>query len=51
MALLTDTLRLLKQSKVEETPYNLKVFILPTKQINALALPGGNITSLKDYSK
>ena len=43
MALLTDTLRLLKQSKVEETPYNLKVFILPTEQINALALPGGNI--------
>jgi beta-barrel assembly-enhancing protease len=43
MALLTDTLRLLKQSKVEETPYNLKVFILPTEKINALALPGGNI--------
>ena len=43
MSLLTDTLRLLKQSKVEETPYNLKVFILPTEQINALALPGGNI--------
>jgi Zn-dependent protease with chaperone function len=43
MALLTDTLRLLKQSKVEKTPYNLKVFILPTEQINALALPGGNI--------
>jgi beta-barrel assembly-enhancing protease len=43
MALLTDILRLLKQSKVEETPYNLKIFILPTEQINALALPGGNI--------
>ena len=43
MALLTDILRLLKQSKPEETPYNLKVFILPTEQINALALPGGNI--------
>ena len=43
MALLTDILRLLKQSKVKETPYNLKVFILPTEQINALALPGGNI--------
>jgi beta-barrel assembly-enhancing protease len=43
MALLTDILRLLKQSKPEETPYNLKIFILPTEQINALALPGGNI--------
>jgi beta-barrel assembly-enhancing protease len=43
MALLTDTLRLLKQSKVEEIPYNLKVFILQTEQINALALPDGNI--------
>jgi beta-barrel assembly-enhancing protease len=43
MSLLTDTLRLLKQSKVEETPYNLKVFIVPTEQINALALLGGNI--------
>jgi len=43
MALLTDILRLLKQSKLEETPYNLKIFILPTEQINALALPGGNI--------
>ncbi|MBL4665103.1 MAG: M48 family metallopeptidase, partial [Nitrospinaceae bacterium] len=43
MAVLTDILRLLKQSKVEKTPYNLKIFILPTEQINALALPGGNI--------
>ena len=43
MALLTDILHLLKQSKVEETPYNLKIFILQTEQINALALPGGNI--------
>lgn len=43
LKLLTDILRLLKQSKVEETPYNLKIFILPTEQINALALPGGNI--------
>jgi len=43
MALLTEILRLLKQSKLEETPYNLKIFILPTEQINALALPGGNI--------
>ena len=43
MALLTDILHLLKQSKVEETPYNLKIFILKTEQINALALPGGNI--------
>jgi beta-barrel assembly-enhancing protease len=43
MALLTDTLLLLKQSKVEETPYNLKVFIFPTEQINALSLPAENI--------
>ena len=43
MALLIDILRLLKQSKVEEIPYNLKVFILQTEQINALALPDGNI--------
>lgn len=43
IALLKDILRLLKQSKVEETPYNLKIFILPTEEINALALPGGNI--------
>ena len=43
MALLTDILRLLKQSKPEKTPYGLKIFILPTEQINALALPGGNI--------
>jgi beta-barrel assembly-enhancing protease len=43
IALLADILRLLKQSKMEETPYDLKIFILPTEQINALALPGGNI--------
>jgi beta-barrel assembly-enhancing protease len=43
MALLTDILRLLKQSKPEETQYDLNIFILPTKKINALALPGGNI--------
>jgi len=43
MALLTDILRLLKQSRKEETPYNLKIYILPTEEINALALPGGNI--------
>jgi beta-barrel assembly-enhancing protease len=43
MALLTDILRLLKKSKPEETPYNLKIFILPTDKINALALPGANI--------
>jgi beta-barrel assembly-enhancing protease len=43
IALLTDILRLLKQSKGEEAPYNLKVYILPTEKINALALPGGNI--------
>ena len=38
-----DILRLLMQFKVEENPYNLKVFILPAEQINALALPSGNI--------
>jgi beta-barrel assembly-enhancing protease len=43
MALLTNILRLLKQSNPEETPYNLKIFILPSDKINALALPGGNI--------
>ena len=43
IALLTDILRLLKQSKAEETPYNLKIYILSTEKINALALPGGNI--------
>jgi beta-barrel assembly-enhancing protease len=43
IALLTDILRLLKQSKAEEIPYNLKIHILSTEKINALALPGGNI--------
>ncbi|MBC8282369.1 MAG: M48 family metallopeptidase [Nitrospinae bacterium] len=43
IALLTDILRLLKQSMPEDTPYNLKVYVLPTQKINALALPGGNI--------
>ncbi len=43
IALLTNILRLLEQSKAIETPYNLKIFILPTEKINALALPGGNI--------
>jgi beta-barrel assembly-enhancing protease len=41
--LLTDILRLLEQSRAEETPYNLKIYILSTDKINALALPGGNI--------
>ncbi|MEK9627963.1 MAG: M48 family metallopeptidase [Nitrospinota bacterium] len=43
ISLLQDILRLLKQSMSEETPYNLKIFILKTKEVNALALPGGNI--------
>jgi beta-barrel assembly-enhancing protease len=43
IALLTDILRHLKQSKTEETPYNLKIYIISTEKINALALPGGNI--------
>jgi predicted Zn-dependent protease len=51
MVLLTDTLRLLKQSKVKETTYNLKFFILPTEQINALALPGGNIIDFEGLLK
>lgn len=41
--LLQNILRLLKQSMPEDTSYNLKIFILPTEKINALALPGGNI--------
>jgi beta-barrel assembly-enhancing protease len=41
--LLSNILRHLKQSKAEETPYNLKIYILSTEKINALALPGGNI--------
>jgi len=41
--LLENILRLLKQSMPEGTPYNLKIFILRTEKINALALPGGNI--------
>jgi beta-barrel assembly-enhancing protease len=41
--LLTNILHVLKESKAEETPYNLKIYILSTEKINALALPGGNI--------
>ena len=43
ISLLQNILRLLKHNAPEDTPYNLKIHILPTKQINALALPGGNI--------
>ena len=43
ISLLQNILRLLEQNAPEDTPYNLKIYILPTKQINALALPGGNI--------
>jgi beta-barrel assembly-enhancing protease len=43
IALLTDILRILEQSRTEETPYNLKIYTLSTNKINALALPGGNI--------
>lgn len=43
LTLLQNILRLLMQSMPEETPYKLKIYILPTKQINALALPGGGI--------
>ena len=41
--LLNNITRLLKQSVPEGTPYDLKIYILPTKKVNALALPGGNI--------
>ncbi len=41
--LLQNIIRLLKQSVPEGTPYDLKVYILPTNKVNALALPGGNI--------
>ena len=41
LAVLQDTVDLLKQP--DTYPYELKVYILPVKQINALALPGGPI--------
>ena len=43
ISLLQNILRLLEQNAPGDNPYNLKIYILPTKQINALALPGGNI--------
>ena len=44
LTVLQDTVDLLIQSKERgSTPYDLKVYILPVKQVNALALPGGPI--------
>jgi beta-barrel assembly-enhancing protease len=44
IAILQDIVDLLKQSLVgNPPPYDLKVFILPVRQSNALALPGGPI--------
>lgn len=44
ISVLQDTVDLLKLSlEGEPTPYDLTVYILPTKQVNALALPGGPI--------
>ena len=41
---LQDTVDILKQSlQGTPPPYDLKVYILPVKQVNALALPGGPI--------
>ena len=40
---LQDTVDLLEQSVKGDQPYDLKVYILPVKQVNALALPGGPI--------
>ena len=44
LTVLQDTVDLLKQSlDGKPPPYDLKVYILPVKQANALALPGGPI--------
>jgi len=42
LKVLQDTVDFLKQS-LPGNPYDLKVYILPVKQVNALALPGGPI--------
>ena len=42
LKVLQDTVDILKQS-LSGNPYDLKVYILPVKQANALALPGGPI--------
>jgi Zn-dependent protease with chaperone function len=42
LKVLQDTVDFLKQS-LSGNPYDLKVYILPVEQVNALALPGGPI--------
>ena len=43
LKVLQDTIDLLEQSVKGNQPYDLQVYILPVKQVNALALPGGPI--------
>jgi beta-barrel assembly-enhancing protease len=43
LKVLQNTVDLLEQSVEGNQPYNLQVYILPVKQVNALALPGGPI--------
>ena len=43
MAVLQETVDFLEMSVPGNPPYELKVYILPIKQVNALALPGGPI--------
>ena len=43
LMVLQDTVDLLEQSVEGYQPYNMKVYILPGKTVNALALPGGSI--------
>jgi beta-barrel assembly-enhancing protease len=43
LKVLQDTVELLEQAVEGNQPYDLKVYILPVKQANALALPGGPI--------
>ncbi len=43
LKVLQDTVDLLEQSVADNQPYDLKIYIWPTEQVNALALPGGPI--------
>ena len=43
LSVLQDTVDLLGESVQGDQPYDLKVYILPAKMVNALALPGGPI--------
>jgi beta-barrel assembly-enhancing protease len=43
IAILQETVELLAKSVPGNPPYKLKVYILPIKKVNALALPGGPI--------